>query len=181
MRGVDKYSGDSKPDHWLNDYLTAVDMAGGDIGNALRYVPLCLTWSARTLLNGIPPSTIREWADFEQAFINNVEGTYQCPGSTYDLHNCIRGDKESVRNFIARWLKKRNSLSIVSDEQPIHAFINDTQDPLLCHKLGRKQADGKLNTMAQLMKVENDYATGARRLAQAAVGWQLQTTRNRRT
>lgn len=53
VRGVEKYSGDSKPDHWLNDYLMAVEMVNGDIGNALHYVPLCLTGSARSWLNGL--------------------------------------------------------------------------------------------------------------------------------
>lgn len=86
---MDKYSGDAKLDHWLSDYLTAIDMAGGDMGNALRYLPLRLTGSARTWLNGLPPSTIHDWMDFEEAFINNFEGAYQRPGNAYDLHNGI--------------------------------------------------------------------------------------------
>lgn len=54
--GVDKYSGDLKPDHCLSDYLTVVDMAGGDMGNVIRYVPLCLTESTRRWLNGLLPA-----------------------------------------------------------------------------------------------------------------------------
>lgn len=124
VRGLDKYSGDLKLDHWLNDYLTAVDMAGGNIGNAIRYVPLCLTELAHTWLNGLPPGSIHTWTDFKAAFINNFEGTYLRPGSAYDLHNCIQGDKESVRGFISRWLKKCNILTTVCDDQAIHTFIN---------------------------------------------------------
>lgn len=54
-------------------------MANGDIGNALHYVPLCLTGSARAWLNGLQPNSIYSWADFEMAFINNFKGTYQRP------------------------------------------------------------------------------------------------------
>lgn len=81
MHSMDKYSGDAKPDHWLSDYLTDVDMAEGGMGNALWYVPLCLTESARTWLNGLPPHTIYYWMDFEEALLHNFEWTYQCLGS----------------------------------------------------------------------------------------------------
>lgn len=76
-------------------------MTNSGIGNALRFVPLCLTGSVRTWLNGLQPNSIHKWADFETAFINHIEGTYQCPGSVYDLHNCIQGDNEIIRNFVA--------------------------------------------------------------------------------
>lgn len=84
-------------------------MAWGNISNALRYVPLCLTGSTRTWLNGLPPSFIHSWTDFESAFVNNFEETYQFPDSAYGLHNYIQGDKELVCNFISRWLKNCNS------------------------------------------------------------------------
>lgn len=48
-------------------------------------------------------------------FINNFEGTYQRPDSAYDLHNCIQGNKELVCDFIYPWLKKRNTLTTISD------------------------------------------------------------------
>ena len=58
MRGVEKYSGNTKPDHWLNDYLTAIEMANGDISNALRQIPLCLPGHARSWLSGLPRNSI---------------------------------------------------------------------------------------------------------------------------
>ena len=160
VRGIEKYSGDTKPDHWLNDYLTAVEMANGDIGNALRHIPLCLTGHARSWLSGLPPNSIHNWADFEHVFLNNFEGTYHRPGSGADLHNIIQEDKESVRDYVARWLKKKNTLSNISDETAIEAFVSGAQDPLFRHKLGKKRGEGKLTSMAALMKVANDFATG---------------------
>lgn len=75
-RGIEKCSGDSKPDHWLNDYLTAAEMANGEMGNTLLYVPLCLTSSAHTWHNDVKPNSIHSLADFEAKFINNFEGTH---------------------------------------------------------------------------------------------------------
>lgn len=91
---------------------------------------------------------IHQWTYFEDAFINNFEGTYRRPGSAYDLHKFFQGDKELVRNFIACWLKKRNSLISVSDEKAILSFISRVHEPILCHKLSRKQVGDTLTTMA---------------------------------
>lgn len=91
VRDVEKYSGDAKANQWLNDYLTLIEMANGDIGNALRHIPLCLTGSVRSWLSGLPPNSIHTWADFEHEFLNNFKGTYQRPGSGYDFHNIIGG------------------------------------------------------------------------------------------
>lgn len=71
-----------------------------------------------------------------------------------------QGDNESVREFVARWLKKRNTLTNVSDETAIEAFINSAQDTFFCHKLGKKRGEVRLTSMAALMMVANDYATG---------------------
>lgn len=99
-------------------------MANRDIGNALRHIPLCLTGHARSWLRGFPHNSIHNRADFEHAFLNNFEGTYQRPGSGADLHNIIQGDNESVRVFMARWLKKRNTLTNIFDETAIETFVN---------------------------------------------------------
>lgn len=76
IRGIEKYSGDTKPDLWLSDYLTAIEMVRGDIGNALRHVPICLSGSARSWLDELPTNSIHTWVDFEHQFLNNFEGTY---------------------------------------------------------------------------------------------------------
>ena len=111
-------------------------------------------------MSGLPPNSIHTWADFEHAFLNNFEGTYQRPGSGADLHSIIQGDNESVHDFVAWWLKKRNTLTNISDETAIKTFVNGAHDPFFRHKLGKKRGEGKLTSMAALMKIANDYATG---------------------
>lgn len=60
MRGVEKYSSKAKSDHWPSDYLTRVDIAGRHMGNTLPFVPLYLTGSVRTWLNGISHNTMHD-------------------------------------------------------------------------------------------------------------------------
>lgn len=94
-------------------------MANGDMGNAQWHMPLCLIGHARSWLNSLPPNSVHNWADFEHVFLNNFKGTYHHPGSGADLHNIIQEDKESVCDYVAWWLKKKNTLSNISDETTI--------------------------------------------------------------
>ena len=84
-RDTPKYSGDTKPEDWLVDYTTAVNIAGGNKQVAVRYVPLMLTGSARTWLNCLPAHSINAWLDFQEAFICNFSITYKRPGRPFDL------------------------------------------------------------------------------------------------
>jgi hypothetical protein len=59
-----KYTGAVKPEDWLSDYVTAVDIAGGNKRTAVRYAPLMLTGSTRTWLNSLPALQINSWHDF---------------------------------------------------------------------------------------------------------------------
>jgi hypothetical protein len=68
-RDMPKYTGEVKPEDWLSDYVTAVDIAGGNKRIAVRYALLMLTKSARTWLNSLPALQINLWHDFQEAFI----------------------------------------------------------------------------------------------------------------
>jgi hypothetical protein len=78
-RDMPKYTGAVKLEDWLSDYVTAVDIAGGNKRTAVRYVPLMLTGSTRTWLNSLPALQINSWHDFQEAFIKNFTGTYKRP------------------------------------------------------------------------------------------------------
>jgi hypothetical protein len=41
-RGARTYNGSTKPEEWLEDYSTAVNIAGGNLWWAVRYVPQML-------------------------------------------------------------------------------------------------------------------------------------------
>jgi hypothetical protein len=76
-----KYTGAVKPKDWLSDYITAVDIVGGNKRIAVRYALLMLTGSARTWLNSLPALQINSWHDFKEAFIKNFTSTYKRPPS----------------------------------------------------------------------------------------------------
>jgi hypothetical protein len=78
-RDMPKYTGAVKPEDWLSDYGTVVDIGGGNKRTAVRYAPLMLTGSARTWLNSLPALQINSWYDFKEAFIKNFTGTYKQP------------------------------------------------------------------------------------------------------
>ena len=65
-RDTPKYNGTAKPEDWLADYVTAVNIAGGNKRVAVRYVPLMLQGSARTWLNSLPKESVNSWLDFEE-------------------------------------------------------------------------------------------------------------------
>ena len=58
-RETRRYDGNTKPEDWINDYLTAVFVAGGDRNWAARYVPQMLEGTARIWLNNLAPGSIR--------------------------------------------------------------------------------------------------------------------------
>jgi hypothetical protein len=78
-RDMPKYTGAVKPEDWLSDYVTAVDIAGGNKRTAVHYAPLMLTGSARMWLNSLPALQINSWHDFQEVFIKNFTRTYKRP------------------------------------------------------------------------------------------------------
>ncbi|KAI4980759.1 hypothetical protein ZWY2020_021244 [Hordeum vulgare] len=49
--GISKFTGESKPEMWLDDYRVAVQIGGGDDQVAMKHLPLMLDGSARAWLN----------------------------------------------------------------------------------------------------------------------------------
>lgn len=68
-----------------------------------------LSGSARASLNTLLPNSIFGWTDLQEEFLNNFQGTYQCPASQYDPDSIIQQDVKTLHQFISRWLKKKNS------------------------------------------------------------------------
>jgi hypothetical protein len=73
------YSGITKPQDWLTDYVSSVHIAGGNRRWAVRYLPHMLEGPARIWLNNLPERSINSWMDLEQAFYSNFSSTYKRP------------------------------------------------------------------------------------------------------
>jgi hypothetical protein len=111
-----KYTWAVKPEDWLSDYVTAVDIAGGNKRTAVRYVPLMLTGSARTWLNSLPALQINSWHNFQEVFIKNFTGTYKRPPRPRQLALYKQGLDEPDRDYLTRWSELHNSCEGVGEE-----------------------------------------------------------------
>jgi hypothetical protein len=72
-----KYDGTAHQDTWLDDYLVAIQYAGGDKSTAMLYLQLQLTGSARAWLKSLPAESIRSWDDLVCIFTANFQGTFE--------------------------------------------------------------------------------------------------------
>ena len=75
-RGTKMYDGSTKPEDWLNDYVSVVHIAGGNRRRAMRYIPRMLEGPARIWLNDLKKDNILGWLDFEELFNSNFCSTY---------------------------------------------------------------------------------------------------------
>jgi hypothetical protein len=155
-RDMPKYTGAVKPEDWLSDYVTTIDIAGGNKRTTVRYAPLMLTGSARTWLNSLSALQINSWHDFQEAFIKNFTGTYKRPPRPWQLALCKQGPDEPDRDYLTRWFELRNSCEGVGEEQAIGYFMDECREgTLLKHKLHM----AKPKTMADFMAIANKYAS----------------------
>ena len=87
---IEQYDGTTDPLVWIEDFLLAVHIAGGDNIHAIKYLPLKLKGSARHWLNSLPPDSIGIWDDLEDEFMANFQGTYVKPPDADDLAHIVQ-------------------------------------------------------------------------------------------
>jgi hypothetical protein len=98
---IDKYTGETDPRVWLNDYRLACQLGGATTDEVIiRNMPLHLADSARTWLEHLPASQIHNWNDLVRTFVGNFQGTYVRPEKSWDLRACTQKPGESLRDFI---------------------------------------------------------------------------------
>jgi hypothetical protein len=86
---IDKYTGETDPCVWLNDYRLACQLGGATTDEVIICnLPLHLTDSARTWLEHLPASKIHNWDDLVRTFVGNFQGMYMRPGNSWDLCAC---------------------------------------------------------------------------------------------
>jgi hypothetical protein len=135
---IDKYTGETDPRVWLNDYRLACQLGGATTDEVIiSNLPLHLADSARTWLEYLPASQIHNWDDLVRTFVGNFQGTYMHPGNSWDLHACTQKPGESLRDFIRRFSKHCTELPSVAQSEIMHAFLEGTTCRDLVRKLGR--------------------------------------------
>ena len=67
-----KYSGETDPALWINDYRLACQLGGvTDDAFIIHNLPLHLADSARTWLENLPASQIHDWSNLVKTFVGN--------------------------------------------------------------------------------------------------------------
>jgi hypothetical protein len=135
---IDKYTGETDPRVWLNDYRLACQLGGATTDEVIIYnLPLHLADSARTWLEHLSSSQIHNWDDLVLTFVGNFLGTYVRFGNSWDLRACTQKPGESLRDLIRRFSKRCTELPSVAQSEIVHAFLEGTTCRDLVRELGR--------------------------------------------
>jgi hypothetical protein len=135
---IDKYTGETDPRVWLNDYRLTCQLGGATTDEVIiRNLPLHLADLARTWLEHLPASQIHNWDDLVRTFVGNFQGMYVRPGNFWDLRACTQKPGESLRDFIRRFSKCCTELPSVAQSEIVHAFLEGTTCRDLVRELGR--------------------------------------------
>jgi hypothetical protein len=173
---IDKYTGETDPRVWLNDYHLACQLGGTTTDEVIICnLPLHLADSARTWLEHLPPSQIHNWDDLVCTFVGNFQGTYVHPGNSWDLRACTHKPGESLRDFIRRFSKCCTELPSVAQSEIVHALLEGTTCRDLEHELMRSLPDD--SDIATSFASDEEAAWGASLTARRE---SARTTRPRR-
>jgi hypothetical protein len=135
---IDKYTGETDPRVWLNDYRLSCQLGGATTDEVItRNLLLHLVDSARTWLEHLPRRQIHNLYDLVRTFVGNFHGTYVLPGNSWDLRVCTKKPGESLRDFIRRFSKCCTEVPSVAQPEIVHAFLERVTCRDLVRELGR--------------------------------------------
>jgi len=115
-----------------------IKAAGGNQNAMANYLPVVLSPTVQDWLTGLPANSINSWGDLCAKFINNFQGTFTKPGVEWDLYQIAQKKNESLREYIKRFMKKKNTIPGVSDAVVMASFRKGVRDPDLLKKLSRR-------------------------------------------
>ena len=73
---IPKYSRETNPGLWIEDYRLACQASGVDNDEfIIRNLPLFLADSARASLEHLSSNVIQSWVDLNEIFVGNLQGT----------------------------------------------------------------------------------------------------------
>ncbi|XP_066164569.1 uncharacterized protein [Oryza sativa Japonica Group] len=81
-------------------------------------------------------------------------GTFERPGTQFDLYNVVQKSEESLRDYIRRFSEQRNKISDITDDVIIAAFTKGIRHEDLVGKFGRKPP----KMVKQMFEKANEYA-----------------------
>jgi hypothetical protein len=173
--GAWTYNDTKNPEDWLENYSTAVNIAGGNLQWVVRYVPQMLEGLAKIWLNNLLAGSINGWMDFEEQFVSNFTSTYKRPNRPQQLANCRQGDYETDRDYLTRWCTMRNSCKGVVETQAVMWFAQGCRHGTM---LWQRLLRDMLATLSETIKIADSYALGDPMQPTLASSGQGQSQRN---
>src|SRR5438105_3866872 len=80
-----------------------------------NYLPVVMSPIVQDWLTRLSANSISSWRDLCARFINNFQGIFTKPRVEWDLYHIHQKKGESLREFIRRLMKKKNTIPGVSD------------------------------------------------------------------
>jgi hypothetical protein len=131
----EKYDGTSNPSEFLQVYVTAITVAGGNTAVMATYFHVALFGPARTWLMNLAPGSIYSWEELCARFVANFASAYQQHGVEAHLYVVRQEPGETLRTFISRFTKVRGTIPRISDASIIMAFRQGVRDEKMLEKL----------------------------------------------
>ena len=94
-----------------------------------NYLPVVPSPTMQDWLTGLPVNSINSWGDLCAKFTKF--------GVEWDLYQIAQKKNESLREYIKRFMKKKNTIPGVSDAVVMASFKKGVRDPDLLKKLSR--------------------------------------------
>ena len=93
---------DLQPGAWIESYEMAMELLEVSEAAMAKYFTMMLDGTARTWLKGLPPNSIRSWAELKARFIQNFKDKCRQSMSIVDLTNCKQQEGESTTHWVRR-------------------------------------------------------------------------------
>jgi hypothetical protein len=153
----EKYDGTSNPSEFLQVYVTAITAAGGNTAVMVTYFHVALSGPARTWLMNLTPGSVYSREELCARFVANFASAYQQQGVEAHLHAVRQEPGDTLRKFISRFTKVRDTIPRISNASIITTFRQGVRDEKMLEKL----ATHDVETVPTLFALADKYARAA--------------------
>jgi hypothetical protein len=153
----EKYDGTTNPSEFVQVYITAITAAGGDTAVMATYFHVALSGPARTWLMNLSPGSIYSWEELCARFTANFANAYKQHGVEAHLHAVRQEPGETLRAFISRFTKVRDTIPHISDASIITDFCQGVRNEKMLEIL----ATHDVETVTRLFALADKCARAA--------------------
>nr|CAB3498769.1 unnamed protein product [Digitaria exilis] len=137
--GIANFDGKQDPNIWLRRYSSAIEASGGDDISKMLYFPVAMEQGPLTWLESLHPDSIDSWHALKKAFVSNYQGSFERPGSKYELRACKQKPDESLRDYNRRFFAIKASCVPIPDSEVIDYFQEGMTDHSLFRDFGHNR------------------------------------------